>query len=82
MAHGDRGMVTRQRITGPGIGDSWSGHRVQLGRSQGHIGASPYLSTNHHTRTLAISSANSTKTVTRTAMNSSFVSLCAATSFW
>ena len=45
------------------------------------IKAGPYLSTNHHTRTLAISSANSTKTATRTAMNSSFVSLCAATSF-
>ena len=42
----------------------------------------PYLSTNHHTRTLAISSANSTKAVTRAMLNSSFVSLCAATSFW
>ena len=41
----------------------------------------PYLSTNHHRKTLPISSANSTKTATRTAMNSSFVSLCAATSF-
>ena len=40
----------------------------------------PYLSTNHHRKTLPISSANSTKTATRTAMNSSFVSLCAATS--
>ena len=55
-----------------------------LGRS-GHsrsVRTDPYLSTNHHRRTLPISSANSTKTATRTAMNSSFVSLCAATSFW
>ena len=41
----------------------------------------PYLSTNHHRRTLPTSSANSTKAVTRTAMSPSLVTLCAARSF-
>ena len=41
----------------------------------------PYFSTNHQRRTLAISSANSTKAVTRAMLSSSFVSLCAAISF-
>ena len=41
----------------------------------------PYLSTNHHTRTLATSSTNSTMAVTRAMLSSSFVSLCLAVSF-
>ena len=41
----------------------------------------PYLSTNHHRRTLPISSASSTKAAMRVAMSTLFASLCAATSF-
>ena len=62
------GAASERAIQGPGLPEI--------------IEAGPYLSTNHHTRTLATSSTNSTKAVTRTAMNRSFVSLCAATSFW
>ena len=41
----------------------------------------PYLSTNHHSRTLPISSTSSKMAVTRSEMTTFFVSLCSATSF-
>ena len=45
-------------------------------------GAASYLSTNHQRTTLPISSASSTKAITRTMLSTSFVTLCSATSFW
>ena len=82
---GAGGCCVANRVRWPapqGVVTAASERAIQGAGLPGSVGPSPYLSTNHHTRTLAISSANSTKTATRTAMNSSFVSLCAATSFW
>ena len=54
----------------------------ELGRRVGAMEPiGPYVSTSHDTRTLTISSTNSTAAVTRSMLSSSFVSVCAAVSF-
>ena len=60
-------------------GWGWKNRRL-AGTSKGWR-RHPYLSTNHHTRTLPTSSTNSTMAVTRTMLSRSFVCLCAAVSF-